>query len=467
MQRRIEIAFLLILMLLPGCGGGSGTITPPPPPPPPPVQVPPPVMLRTLYRVLVNGTDRMTTFGPSERSTFPLEAQVYYVADAQASDRIVLNRMVNAGAVDHADAVGPLNGYSIDEVLGYPWSALSLLGLTPILEGFNNLTGDYAMLAPPENLSGYTSQPLAAYGYPRYGNEGEVLLKLSAGGVTVESNAVAGGVVWHWFWNGVQFINNSDYGRQIQAAFYYPPDFNNDDPNEAGDYYHRDNPITAHGSPLLRFENQGNTQYTRAVPLNWDPTVFGGDPDHPIIWNQIVLGKDLTLNFNNMGSVAKYTTHLVLPTATMGNLADPAIYLRSNFNRFYIYDAQAKILTEVTSEMPSGCGTFHGYFYSPSFGGTIISDASGANAMGAYGVDDANGGSVNYFFMANFICSGDGPGESAGDTTTLGPVKGGQGGEDDNFVFPAGESTYNVYLISDLLQNVTTQMDRLYTMGVR
>ena len=42
--------------------------------------IPTPTVLRTLYRV-ANGTDRMTTIGPNERSTYPLEAQTYYVPD--------------------------------------------------------------------------------------------------------------------------------------------------------------------------------------------------------------------------------------------------------------------------------------------------------------------------------------------------------------------------------------------------
>ena len=120
---------------------------------------------------------------------------------------------------------------------------------------------------------GYQRYDYPRYGYPRYGNVDEVLLILSAGGVTVQSNAVAGGALWRWFWNGVQFVNNADYGRQIQADFYYPasPNYN---PTEAGDFYHRSDPILAHGSPLLMFENQGTTQITRAIPLNWDSTRF-------------------------------------------------------------------------------------------------------------------------------------------------------------------------------------------------
>jgi len=439
---------------------------PPPPPPPPPPQAPSPTVIRTLYRVFVNGADRMTTFGPNERGSYPVEAQVYYVPDQMASNRTTLNRLINAGGIDHADAIGTLNGYSVDQPIGYPWTNSSIPALVPILEGLNSLTGDYAMVAPRETLPGYTAQPLPAYGYPRYGNADEVLLILSAGGVTVQSNAVAGGALWRWFWNGVQFVNNADYGRQIQADFYYPAS-QNYNPTEAGDFYHRSDPILAHGSPLLMFENQGTTQITRAVPLNWDPTVFGGDPDHPVIWDQLVIGKDLTLDFNNMGSVAKYTTHLVLPTATEGTYEAPVVFLSSNFNRFWTYDAQAKTLSEVTSRMPSGCSATQPTFvYLTHFGGDIISDASGANAMGVYGVDDASGGSVNFWNMGDFRCWGDGPGESAGDTVTIAAVKGGFGGNNNNFLFPAGESTYNVYLISDTLQNVTAQMDRLFGMGV-
>jgi hypothetical protein len=408
----------------------------------------------------------MTTFGANERGTYPLEGQVYYVPDQLATDRITLNRMISAGGTDHADATGSLNGYSVDQAIGYPWTNSSVPALVPIIEALNSLTGDYAMLAPPETLAGYTLQPLPVYGYPRYGNAEEVLLSLSAGGITVQSNAVAGGALWRWFSNGIEFVNNADYGRQIQADFYYPasPNYN---PNEAGDFYHRIEPILAHGSPLLRFENQGMTQITRAIPLNWDATVFGGDPDHAVIWDQLVIGKDLTLDFNSMGTVAKYTTHLVLPTATQGTFEAPVVFLRSIFNRFWTYDAQTKTLSEVTSRMPSGCGPNQQTFvYLTHFGGNIISDASGANAMGVYGVDDANKGSVNYWNMGDFRCLGDGPGEAAGDTVTIAAVKGGFGGNNNNFLFPAGESTYNVYLVSDTLQNVTAQMDRLFTMGV-
>lgn len=144
----------------------------------------------------------------------------------------------------------------------------------------------------------------------------------------------------------MEFENHNGYGAEIQAAFYFGsgPEL---DPNEVGDGYLDG----GNGSPVVRFENQGNTQITRAVPLNWNPTVFDGDLDHPILWDSVVMGKDVTLNFNNMGPVAKYTTHLVLPAASLGTLAMPAGYLRSTFNRFWTYDAPSRTLTEVTNSI--------------------------------------------------------------------------------------------------------------------
>jgi hypothetical protein len=284
----------------------------------------------------------------------------------------------------------------------------------------------------------------------------------------VQSNAVAGGTTWRWFWNGEQFLNHSDYGREIQGAFY--PDPNPSvNPNEAGDqltFAFLDQSLK-HGSPVIRFENQGNTQITRAIPLNWDAGLYGGDQDHPVIWDSLIIGKDLVLNFNNMGSVAKYTTHLSLPNAMLGGMAEPAIYLRASFTRFWTYDAPSKTLREVTNSVPSGCAEGKEFFHHAAFGGTIISDDPGSHALGVYGVNEASGGSVSYFSLGKYLCEGDGPDESAGDTVVMNVVRGGGDGFSQSVMFPAGESTYNVYLVSDSVQNVAIQMDRLYAMRVK
>jgi len=58
------------------------------------------------------------------------------------------------------------------------------------------------------------------------------------------------------------------------------------------------------------------------------------------------------------------------------------------------------------------------------FGGIIMSDASGAKAMGVYGVSIGQAGSVSYFAMFKFFCWGDGPFETSSDNTAWNAVYG-------------------------------------------
>jgi hypothetical protein len=464
---KVAVVCLFGLAMLTGCGDGGTRVSPPPAPPPPIKAQPMPKNLRILYRVLVNGNDRMTTFGPTERTWYPLEGQIYYVADKSSNVVTTLNRLINVNGTDHADAITNVTGYSQDEVLGFPWSTATLPGTVPLLEALNSNTGDNALVFPSENLAGYSAHPLAAYGYPRFGNAPEVLLTLSAGGVTVQSNLVAGGAVWRWFWNGVQFVNHTDYGREIQADFSYGTNAELN-PTEAGDQltYNFLDPSIKHGSPVVQFQNQGTTQTTRAVPLNWDTSFSGGDQDHPAIWEGMLLGKDLTLNFNNLGPVAKYTTHMTLPASSLGGLAMPIGYMPSAFNRFWTYDAASKALKEVTSVIPDGCSALPPspvYVFRANFGGVILSDATATNAMGVYGVSPGQGGSVSFWQMFKFLCWGDGSSETASDTSAWSACY----GNGNDVLFPAGDSTYNIYIITDSVQNVTARMDDLFQAGVR
>jgi hypothetical protein len=73
------VCSLLILAILEfGCGGGRST-----PSPSASHSTFSPTLLRVLYRI-VNGSDRVTTIGPDERSSYPLEGQLYNVADQPA-----------------------------------------------------------------------------------------------------------------------------------------------------------------------------------------------------------------------------------------------------------------------------------------------------------------------------------------------------------------------------------------------
>src|SRR6476469_5466171 len=85
-----------------------------------------PVNLRVLYRVLVNGTDRMTTFGPGERGLFSVEGPLYYIPQNPFLGGEPLYRLLSFSGIDHADSPITLPGYSTEFALGYPWQSPSL-----------------------------------------------------------------------------------------------------------------------------------------------------------------------------------------------------------------------------------------------------------------------------------------------------------------------------------------------------
>jgi len=425
-----------------------------------PVRAQTPVRLNVLYRYVADHTDRLTTIRPDDGADLRFEGQQFYVPGNATSGTMELDRLANPSKTIHIDSTSAVVGYVVQQLLGFPWTDPdSAPGLSPLDEGYNPVTGDYALMRPAEVLHGYAPAPLGVYGYQRYGNSNESVLSLSAGGVSIQSNLVAGGALWRWYWNGVQFVNHHDYGREIQSAFFFNGGASN--PTEAGDGLSGPDiaPGMHQGSPVLMAENSDSTQITRAIPLEWNYGRYGGGANHPLIWGDMNLGKDITLNFDNLGPVARYTTHISLPTSIRGVLELPTPYLCGTFSRFWTYDAETNRLSDVTGKVPNGCTapqTAH-YSFAPKFGGVIASDSSGAHAMGEYGVNTSQGGSVDSFAIYRFLCDGDGTSETSYDTVKLDAVK--------SAVFPAGESTYTTYLMTDTVRNVATHMAQLFQAG--
>ena len=295
------------------------------------------------------------------------------------------------------------------------------------------------------------------------------LLPLTAGGVTVKSNPAAGGTVWSWVWNGIEYINTYDFGREMQSSL-FPRDAKNSNPTEAGDAFSR-RPDRI-GSPVHSLANRGNTQSSRAIPLEFNPQNFGGAPREPVVWKDVLMGKDLTLNFRNLGAVGEYSTYIKVPNSLpQAEIEIPSIYLRGNFNVYWTYDAAKKELKPVSDQVPDGCATKppKGYgFKTFSYGGVIISDGtdpSRSHAMGIYGVNRSQGGSVNYFTLWNITKAaechqtpGNGPGDFS--TSKLAAVFG-----PDNV--SAGENTYRTWVMSGSINDVTSYMRSLYAAGVK
>jgi len=437
-----------------------------------------PVPQNVLWRVNV-GTDRMTTNGAGERDFFPNDGQMFYVPSGCVdANGAALFRYYNR--FDHRDALDTvIPGYTQEGMLGCPWSVGKpfhnpppmawLPGLEPMFEAFNPTTGDYALSLAGEKLPGYTKRvPLNVMGYKRYKNDFESLLNIKAGQISVDSNLVAGGNTWHWTWNGLQYLNIAGYARGMHPEMSLWADHGWGNPYASGDAYSYFPDIAAniHGAPLMAAFNVGNVQTTLTVPLEYSVDNFGGSIDNPVVYQDLVFGKELTLNFQNNPTVARFRTYVYYPAS--GNagmdLWNPATFLRGLFTRYFTYDAGADQLIEITSQLLP-CAP-QAYEFDPSpYGGFIVSDATGNYAIGLYGVSPSDGGSVSGILLRPRICPElggmweDPTSETSYSTVVLRPAYEGP--------ITQQVSTYNTYFVTDKLTKVRAAMHKLYLTGVK
>ncbi len=397
-----------------------------------------------------DGNDKMTSASLSETEEFSTDGQIEYVPAANEAGTAPIYRLYHGGSspLDHMDSINPNEaaGYTAEGILGYPWYASSAPpGTADILRVLRQSPFDHATIHAGESLSGYGSDAdFGLYGYPRYGNSGSQLTSLTAGGVTIGSNAVSGGALWSWVENGVQYVNTSDNGREIQSAFFY----GNQNPTEAGDGSASSSAYQMHGSPIVQITNSGSTQSTRTVPLEWNPGGLGASSGNQVIAYQgMLLGKDITLGYDGLTGVAQYDTIVQLAQAVdSANLELPTGYMPSSFNTFYTYDASSDALAAVSP--PNACSTGTGTSYVPpsGYGGVIIATSNGSSAMGVYNSTTGVGGPVDYFALWSFPCGNA--------TSKWDNVRSGRS-------FPAGTSVFTSYIASGTLAQVRSSMYQL------
>lgn len=417
------------------------------------------VPLNVIWRILVGSQDRTSTNLYTERDAYSCEGQMFYLPASSLSGTTVLYRLFN-GSNDHMDSdTAGEGGYSTEGGLGYAFTSSGEPGcLSNIVRPVNTSTGDHALRNwyYTDAISGYTDQGMSLWGYPRHGLTAEHFLELTAGGITVKSNKVAGSAVFEWWWNGKQFINDRDYGRQMQSSINWFVGETLYNPTEAGDRY-SDYSIPAykrHGSPITEEYNSGNDHITRCVPLEWSPGSFGGGTDNPVIWRGGSLGKTITLNFNGMGAVARYQTHLTTPITTGSStcIEIPTVYLTNDFNRYYDYNAETQTLTEHSLSYNQSWTS-----YGINYGGVIISTSNQNYAMGIYGKNGNVGGWVSFWAL---YCFNDGGGSGKYDGGCA-KMSGAWGAGN----LTPGGYYWNTYIVTGTVSNCTTLMRNLYLAG--
>lgn len=446
------------------------------------------VPLNILWRC-TSGSDSFTSTNMTEAGNYSLSGQVAYIPANPISgiSNAAFYRLRKGG--DHMDSVSTNEGgYALEQALGYPLaSANALAGLTPITRWRNTSNGDHATLDHIDSLPGYVKEgALGRYGFARYDDMSEVLIRCpsagTAGGVAVESNAVAGGSIWQWYWNGTSFINHSDLGRQMQTSI--AQGLNADGTTspqaltEAGDKYPLySNPSFAHGAPCSELRNMSGVsgQVSRGIPLEWH--ALNGGPQQPSLDIDAVLGKDIYLNYmmpdgiNRNWPVAKYVAYVKIPNTAQVRAAEiPTVYLPGNFNRFYTYDAglpgQPGTLTEVTAQMPDGTVNpgWAKYFAPASkYGGVIVSDATGAKAMGMYAAMTTAPypGCATMFGLWKFINPNGPHSTTSASCVKMSVWRGINAANQGTATINAGVNQYNSWVMTDTVANIAQYMDML------
>ncbi|WP_213805776.1 hypothetical protein [Granulicella sp. dw_53] len=365
-------------------------------------------------------------------------------------------------------------GFITEGILGYMWSSgTAKTGTSALTRFYDNQpaspnAGDHALVvdqspvAHPQNLPFYASEAALGYGYARYPGTDVSLASVYGGGVEVKSNIATGCAVWEWWWNGVQFINDYDYGRQLQAAMY--PTGSQSSLEEAGDTFGTPdiNVDARHPSPCVSIVTSGSTQSTAAVPIDWNPSNFGGDADHPVIYPDVTIGKTITLdwvgpdNQDRHWPLALYQT--IVHSAAMNEavVEAPTGYLNAQFNNYYYYNPISRSLTTVPLlAVQQGTSAGTGYDVPLNPGPQAVILASGTTptsmAMGIF-VNSPNAGFV-------FYDNSGGPSQQYGSNFAKWEVHYDGG-------ITTGTWTFKTWIMTDTLQNVTSYIDQLNTWGL-
>jgi hypothetical protein len=146
-------------------------------------------------------------------------------------------------------------------------------------------------------------------------------------------------------WNGTNFVNRFDTGREVQAALYdgndtyvnywdSPPIWGWD-PVQGGDKY-------VHGSPLLDQALAEDSIYIKTQPYEWSPDGKGGGPSQPVLtdtyFEQTV---SAVPNHPRAFKLHYRITHFGDHEHGYASQELPAIYVNLGFDRFVYYSGSS------------------------------------------------------------------------------------------------------------------------------
>lgn len=246
----------------------------------------------------------------------------------------------------------------------------------------------------PLRLSAY-SAVIIFFAYASVAAEGQVsgdaVIRAPAGGseIVITTTSRCAGAIHSLTWNGKEFIDSADHGRQLQSASnfdagkqpFFPETFN---PTEAGSA--RDGAGKKSTSKLLELQAKENVLFTRSQMAFW---LAPGEKSqgHPALnttkLSDHLLTKEVQIGFKAWKSVLDYRVTFTVPKTerhTYAQFEALTGYMPPDFSRFETFDPKSGKL-EPLDDGP-------GEQSRP----IVFSTESGSHAMGIFSPDQPSRG---------------------------------------------------------------------------
>jgi len=267
------------------------------------------------------------------------------------------------------------------------------------------------------DLSSYSKESELGYAYPRYGNSGEAFITYKVGDVTMDFNRVYGGTMWHLTYDGLQYINNYDLGRQNQVSGRFVVDGREFTWAEAGMAVPRglrdfSDPAQRMGAVCLSAEVNSENQFvSEFMPVEfkfWNTRFLGGDVFSPVLYCGIRVKKKVTLDFRGIKGCYQHWHNVMVGSDMTGLEAYrheiPGGHFSSLFTRRYVYDLSSSQpeIEDKSDGWSDNSDDKHITIQNTSYRCLIIATDDGRHAFGMMVKDSDDGGSVDRVVMANW-----------------------------------------------------------------
>ncbi|MEO8495527.1 MAG: hypothetical protein ABI614_10690 [Planctomycetota bacterium] len=227
------------------------------------------------------------------------------------------------------------------------------------------------------------------------GNEvvGDVSIRATVGDseIVIATTERLAGAIHSLTWNGKEFIDSHDHGRQLQSASSFdagsPFSGETFNPTEAGS--RRDGAGPRSTSRLLQLVATENALQTTSRMAFWlaPGETSGGQPaKNTTLLSKHLLTKRVTIGYRDLPHVIQYDVTFSVPIGEAHSYAQfEAVtgYMPAEFSRFWKYNATTKeleALTDGPGEQPWP---------------VVLSTESGSHAMGVFSPDQPSSGYAN------------------------------------------------------------------------